>query len=56
MDTDYVYTEESATAQKNGFEERNLRVLKEILLSRIIRDFETKSCAMGKIFPRRAAF
>lgn len=41
--------------KETGFENKNLRVLKEILLPRIIHDFEAQSCAMGKIFPRPAA-
>lgn len=56
IDTDCVYTEGSASAEKTGFENKNLRVLKGILLPRIIHDFEAQSCAMRKIFPRPAAF
>lgn len=44
IDTDCVYTEGSASAEKTGFENKNLRVLKEILLPRIIYDFEAVLC------------
>lgn len=55
VDSDYVYTEESASAEKTGFENKNLRVSKELLLPELYMT-EAQSCAMGKIFPRAVAF
>lgn len=56
IDSDYIYTEESASSEKTEFENKDLRVLKEVLLHRMIHDFEAHSCAIGKVFPRPAAF